>query len=389
MSKLRKVLFISHDSYRTGAPILLLHFIKNLKLQFPKQEVFIILKWKGQLQKDFEALGRTYILENEPPSLFERILFRLVPGDFRIRLMNRKSRKIFDSLKSIGIGTIFSNTVTNGELYDDLKAVCDNIVTYAHELENSIIQFTDAASFDKVIRESTQLIFPCMTVRDFYIHKYHVPAEKTRVLPYYIPETKPTVNREEVLLKLDIPADNKIVLGMGAPDWRKGIDLFIQACKLYFTNHPNNKTRFLWVGFIQTSGPAYSKLIYDIKKLGIEDKIMLLENIPDAINYINAADIFLLSSREDPYPVVAIEAAMLAKPVIYFKDSGGISELLPEQSGIQYGDASHCAEEVHRLLNCEKERTDIGNLAREKYLQMHATNERIEDLYSIVQGGKN
>ena len=53
---------------------------------------------------------------------------------------------------------------------------------------------------------------------------------------------------------------------------------------------------------------------------------------PDA--FFAAADAFLLTSREDPFPSVVLEALDVEVPVIAFADGGGYVELLDRGCGV-------------------------------------------------------
>ena len=55
-----KILFISHDASRTGAPILLLRLIEQIKI-YSDFEILILLKNCGELKEDFERLGKTFV----------------------------------------------------------------------------------------------------------------------------------------------------------------------------------------------------------------------------------------------------------------------------------------------------------------------------------------
>jgi glycosyltransferase involved in cell wall biosynthesis len=43
--------------------------------------------------------------------------------------------------------------------------------------------------------------------------------------------------------------------------------------------------------------------------------------------------VFALTSREDPFPLVALEAASMEKPIIFFENAGGIPELFTNDKG--------------------------------------------------------
>ena len=48
-------------------------------------------------------------------------------------------------------------------------------------------------------------------------------------------------------------------------------------------------------------------------------------------DYLSAADVLLLTSREDPYPTVVMEALAAGVPVMAFRECGGFVELLDDR----------------------------------------------------------
>ena len=53
----------------------------------------------------------------------------------------------------------------------------------------------------------------------------------------------------------------------------------------------------------------------------------------DARALLAAADVFVLTSREDPLPSVALEALATGTPVVAFAETGGIPDLLARTGG--------------------------------------------------------
>jgi glycosyltransferase involved in cell wall biosynthesis len=69
--------------------------------------------------------------------------------------------------------------------------------------------------------------------------------------------------------------------------------------------------------------------------------------------HLDKLDVFMLSSREDTYPLVVVEAASLGVPTIYFDQSGGIYDFIDAQSGIRvdYLDVQAMANAIEQLKN--------------------------------------
>ena len=62
--------------------------------------------------------------------------------------------------------------------------------------------------------------------------------------------------------------------------------------------------------------------------------LQLLPADNDQETFYKNTDVLFLSSREDPYPLVVLEAAAFAKPAICFKDAGGAPEFVLQDAGI-------------------------------------------------------
>ncbi len=58
-----------------------------------------------------------------------------------------------------------------------------------------------------------------------------------------------------------------------------------------------------------------------------------MEPTPDIGLYNAGADLYLLTSREDPFPNVVLEALDTKVPVIGFKNAGGFEDVVTEQTG--------------------------------------------------------
>jgi glycosyltransferase involved in cell wall biosynthesis len=60
-----------------------------------------------------------------------------------------------------------------------------------------------------------------------------------------------------------------------------------------------------------------------------------LGQLPHDLDNFLPFDLLFLSSREDPYPVVVLEAALMKIPTVYFAKSGGINEFVTDDCGWQ------------------------------------------------------
>ena len=71
-----------------------------------------------------------------------------------------------------------------------------------------------------------------------------------------------------------------------------------------------------------------------IKKSGFENHFIFPGLDCDSDIYYAGADIYALTSREDPFPSVILEALDALTPVVAFTESGGVSELFSRGGGV-------------------------------------------------------
>lgn len=182
--------------------------------------------------------------------------------------------------------------------------------------------------------------------------------------------------RANVRAKLHL-ADNEILVGgCGTRDWRKGADLFVQLARTVSSLNRGQKVKFIWVGGGRGT-VDFSRFEHDVKLCCLSEVVTSVENCRNPIDYFCAMDIFALTSREDPFPLVMLEAGSLGVPVICFNGSGGGPEFVAEGAGLvaPYLDVPALARQVAVLADDSRLRAKIGATAGRK----------VEDHYTVVR----
>ena len=115
---------------------------------------------------------------------------------------------------------------------------------------------------------------------------------------------------------------------------------------------------FIWIGhgYQPTEDMGYSVYLKEqVTRSRLEDCVHFVDEVTDLNPFYALADLFFLSSRLDPLPNVAIDAAHCGIPIVCFRDASGISDLMltePELASgvVDYLDVDGAARAISHLL---------------------------------------
>jgi glycosyltransferase involved in cell wall biosynthesis len=372
-----RVLFISHDDSRTGAPILLIN-LKNALIQSnPHFQVDFLIKNCNYIIHDhFSENGITYFInDSSKKSLCERVKNKFIP-DYQLKKQLKKLKKI--NISSYDL--ILSNTITNGDILPLIRKLYNGIiVSYIHELRMSSSLYSNKKDIHDLIRCTDFFAYPSEAVKQYLIKDYKINSCLLSYLPYYISNPNCLVNR------VGKNTDNFFVIGAcGTADWRKGFDVFIQLSLLMYETHSNKKIKFIWKGI--SEGIELEKAQYDIKKLGLTEFIELSPSGYDMLNFWNSIDLFLLTSREDPFPLVVLEAAANKIPTIAFEGSGGAPEFIDLDAGmtVPYLSIRSMSNSIIHLIDNPEVLQRYKDNAFEKFVKKYNNSGLISNYFEII-----
>jgi glycosyltransferase involved in cell wall biosynthesis len=368
VNAINRVLFVSHDASRTGAPLLLLSFLKWLKRD-GKIPFALVIRGRGPLTGDFQAVCPTFVFDavwhisNVPRILKVPLRFRF---ELQVRRLVRWSRKL-------GISCIYSNTVANADFCSVLKKISRSMITHVHELEYIIQAVATQKEFDRLKSITSSYVAASFSVAENLIANHSIDRSVIAVHHEFIPTSSLTRNIttqeiDSVHREIGVPANTLVVLGSGTIDWRKGSDLFLlMAQKVIASGAP---VHFVWVG---GSINGAKQMQYDAVRLGITNRFHCTGSVEEPHRYFKAADVFALTSREDPYPLVMLEAAAIGMPIVSFAHSGGSSEFIEQDCGlvVPYLSVDEMADAVIQLISDGDLRLKFGINAAFKVRQRH------------------
>jgi glycosyltransferase involved in cell wall biosynthesis len=203
-------------------------------------------------------------------------------------------------------------------------------------MEIGLLLSSTREGIKKQISVSDVLTCEGESVKQNLVKNHQANPGQCVVMPAYVPYEKPEEMMglscndasQSVVDLLQGLRDNRVFLFgfAGSAIDRKGFDLFpllVKACAKRFGDIP---FRAVWVG----CGPgslSHLKAERDLALLGVQDHALLLPSVSCGAAALRQLDVMACLSREDPGPVVSLEAGAMAITSVCFQNCGGIAEL--------------------------------------------------------------
>lgn len=157
---------------------------------------------------------------------------------------------------------------------------------------------------------------------DLLISDYETPADRCRMIPPGYDDNRffPVGEGSRNAIRNRLGFAGKVVLAVGRLARNKGYDLLIQGFSVLADREPDAILHLAVGGTDPT--PPEQRLFEELKELsadlGLSDRIRFGRFIPDEelADYYRAADLFVLSSRYEPFGMTAIEAMACGTPTV-------------------------------------------------------------------------
>lgn len=240
---------------------------------------------------------------------------------------------------------------------------------YFNGTSKKIVEHLTKFYCDKTAKE---LIVPTRKAYDLFKEKYKVD-KNVHIIPTGIEVNKfykENINKEKlnkIRQELNINERDFIILYIGRLGEEKNVDFLIDNQE-YFVNK-NKNIKLIIVG----SGPDYEKYQEKVKKLKLQNNIILTGKVPheDIPYYYNLGNVFVTASTTETQGLTVIEAMSASVPVVCIDDESFRNTVIHGLNGY--------------LFKNEKEyKKYIDELIKDKYLIKKMSNQaKIEaDQYS-------
>jgi glycosyltransferase involved in cell wall biosynthesis len=333
VSRSNKIVFVLHEATRTGASLVLYRYASQLYKTGNFILYFILIKG-GELEAAFSELGqvvhrRSYI--GIPVQTISQRIYSRFTGINPTNSVKERLRNIFPNL------IIFNTLAAAKQIPEITSFIKAPAAWYIHELELA------STSYEASISSAVPLIkywFANSRATATFASKL-TGIENCRFKIFYPPvEFSPLSSHTSY----PEPWEGKFIVGSsGLAISRKGVDSFLKLAYLIHKKYNRKNIYFVWVGNTEV---YIQDIKYDIKRFCIEDIIEFTGEIAEPVMFYNRFDVFVSTSKEESYGLACAEAAALGKPVIGFKQTGGLEEVISGCGGklIEYGDLDKMAE---------------------------------------------
>ena len=354
---LRRLLAVSHRGQVGGAPIVLEDLVRWIT-EHTEVEVTTVMLTRGDMYGRFREVSTVFELD-------ELTAAADASGGGPLDGLGPFDLVLLNSLESLAL----------------LPALPDGVpvVSPIHELQVSCREWLRPVDGDPLRTGPDAWIAASAPVRSMLVEEYGCPSERVHLHPSFIDVARLEGRRadaralESLRRSVGIPREAPVVMGSGTFEWRKGPELFVQLAGAVQRAAPD-PVHFVWVGG-NLDSVEYGRVRSDIQRAGIEH-LHITGDVDEPIPYQQLADVFVLTSHEDPHPLVCLEQGALGHPVVSFRN-GGIVDVLtaagPDaaQGVVDHLDVASMAERTLELLYDERRRRRAGEQLRDRVLAAH------------------
>ncbi len=370
------LLMVTHNLNREGAP----YFVMELA-QFVRQrtgaDVTIVSTADGPLRTEFEQLGMTVRLVARGPLWQAR-----TPRD-----AHKAMAELASELRAAEAVLVVANTIESfwavlaareagcpalfyihepgvfglhylGHLGSDVRRLAASAFTAANTLVSFPSQATQAY-YEDFLRKGQSRIQPGWT-------------DLGRVLPAGRINPRSTTRH-----RLGLAPDEYLVITVGTVCARKGQLHFVNAIGLLWRDHPQlaARCRFLIIG---AHDGDYGTMVAARVAGRPHHRIQILPATSQVGDYFAAADLFVLSSFEEGFPRVLLEAMGFGLPIVCTRIHALPEIVRPDEEALLVppGDSPALADAMRRLLTDRVFAARLGRQAEQR-VRARFTAERV------------
>lgn len=201
----------------------------------------------------------------------------------------------------------------------------------------------------------------------------------------FISKTKCIPNAVSVLKKSDTIKRKKMIFAAGRLHKDKGFDQLIMAFNLI------SKQNLEWTLEIAGEGPEKNNLLNLIKENNLEKQVKIIPFQECIDKNFKEASIYAMSSRQECFPMVLIEAMSTGLPVISYDCPNGPRDIIKDKEDgilVKLNDIQGYSNYLNYLIQNKEVRKRLGREAKKniKRFEEEKISEKWKDLFQILKG---
>ncbi|KQZ56370.1 hypothetical protein ASD53_12525 [Lysobacter sp. Root559] len=359
------VAIVAHDAHPHGAQYLSLNLVRELaRMGVPVEAVLL---GGGMLEPEFHDSAPTTVLD--------------ASNDAELASAAR-------ALRARGVDVAIANTTVSGRFARHLYEAGIEVVSLVHELPGVIEQYSLAGHACDIADTAVRVVFAADAVKQGFERYASLAPQQALIRPQGLYKRNALRHdiasaRRELRDELGLAQDAEIVLCVGYADLRKGVDLFVQVAERVCRERA--AAHFVWVGHPDVS--IEREVRASVARAGLADRLHFIGRRSNTDHYYAGADLYALTSREDPYPSVVLESFDVGVPVVGFAGTGGLDALIQHQCGslAPMLDIEAYADQCLKLLADRPRRQEISERVRELIESEYSFRSYVLDLLALTR----
>jgi glycosyltransferase involved in cell wall biosynthesis len=361
---------VSHDASRTGAPTVAASFVRWLAARGDR-EVRVVLLRGGPLASRFAAAAPTV----EVPSVAGRAL-RAGAGLAARPWLEAAARRA--DAPPVVVASSVAAWRAAAAIRRRRALVC-----WVHELDGVADQLVPDGSRAALIAQTDRFVAAGAPVGRMLVERWGIDPALVRVVDPFVdaPSSDPASSERGAALG---PTRPPRLLAAGSMVARKAPDAFVAVlANLHTPLEPGDAA---WLGG-PLDGPMAQLVRHDLARTGLDRVVSLPGEAADLWRWWPRDGIVVHLAREDPAPLVVLEAALRRVPVVTW-DSGGAAELL-RAAGLgdlvaPTGDLLGAADRIDALL-ADPDRRAAAGVALSRVAERRTTPELAPALLAAIE----
>lgn len=327
-----RITVVAHDADRNGCSLYLLSVLKQFSIT-ASYDIEIAFGCDGEMRAEFAPLMPTTVLG--PPKSGGALLRGLVER----------------------ADVVLGHSIVSHRWLAGAGHIAIPVLSYVQELEYEIMSNEIPVILTNAARQ--RFVAGATCIADNLTRRHGVPTTDIDVVVSGIDtdverQSVSEQKRQRLRREIGVEDGSPLFVCSGPVSWRKGPDLFVVVAarirQLWRELGAAGEPHFLWFG--RFDEPEISQRQYELQRLGFEGTFHLLPPRSTAADLFAAADVYALTSREEPFSRALLQALAVGTPVVAF-DSGGATELAARGRGVTAVDFLDCetfAREAVRLV---------------------------------------